>query len=123
MDIPRQSETTTVSLIEYNEKESSDTSLLALTHSFQARFYPLVDWNPLTHEDYELAFEEKLERSTRHTNQQDVSAVGYRLKTTIVVNTIITEWFSIILVAPTFRELLRKEVIMLLAPNFRGLLQ
>ena len=70
LDISRQSETTTVSLMKYNEKEASDISLLAsLIHSFQASFYPLVDWNQLTHEEYELAFEEKLERSARHTNQ------------------------------------------------------
>ena len=50
-------------LIEYNEKEASDISFLAsLIHSFQASFYPLVDWNQLTHEEYELAFEEKLEK-------------------------------------------------------------
>ena len=63
LDIPRQSETTTVSLIKYNEKEASDISLLALLlQPFQASFYPLVDWNQLTHEEYELAFEKKLEK-------------------------------------------------------------
>ena len=63
-----------------------------LIHSFQASFYPLVDWNPLTREEYELAFEEQLEKHKAYqpARSSTVSAVGYSLKTTIVVNTIIT---------------------------------
>ena len=76
LDISRQSETTTVSLIEYNEKEASHISLLVL-HSFHASFYPLVDWNQLTHEEYELAFEEKLEK---HKAYQPVESM---MKTTM----------------------------------------